>query len=61
MRVLAPKLLALMAVHPELREYKRTLLGCCKLPQDVPLRRRLVSFALQHPKFQTLLRGMLDA
>ena len=48
-----------MKQHPEFREYKKALMGCCRAPQDKVMRRRLVAFSLQNPKFQPIITGIL--
>jgi|SaaInlStandDraft_5_1057022.scaffolds.fasta_scaffold116160_2 hypothetical protein len=59
MKRLAPRVLAAMKQHPEFREYKKALMGCCRAPQDKVMRRRLVAFSLQNPKFQPIITGIL--
>jgi hypothetical protein len=51
---MAARLLTAMALDRELLAYKKTLLGCCRLPEDALLKRRLTSFAVQHPKFRAV-------
>lgn len=56
---LAPKVLAAMKEQPAFRAYKRSLLGCCRHPRDAVLRKKLISFSLQNPKFQPIITGIL--
>ena len=54
------RVLAVMAMTPELRPYKVRLFGsCCRRLPDAKLLLRLQAFVLQHPEFKDKLAHLL--
>ena len=58
---LHPKLLNLLAQHPELNTYRKKLLGhCCRAPNDVVLRARIEAFLVLMPRYRDVLGVLLE-
>jgi len=60
-RTIYPRLLATMQANPELRKYKAFLTGgCCRGPTDDRIRPKLRGFIVKYPRWEALLKPLLE-
>jgi len=46
---------------PELRRYKRRILGCCRAPKDMKIQQRLKMLATQAPALAPVINDLLES